>query len=66
MLSVFWTKEPEIKKSLLPVANDCVISQEPVILGCIDSLLPVFNSVPKSALKAKLSGVELIVLPWVE
>ena len=37
MLSVFWTKEPEIKKSLLPVANDCVISQEPVILGCIDT-----------------------------
>ena len=46
--------------------NDCVIAQDPVTLGCIDCLLAVFNSVPRSALNINSSGVELIVLPCVE
>ena len=54
---------------LLPsatVANDCVVAQDPVTLGWIDSLLPVFNSVPKAALNTNSWGVEFILLPCVE
>ena len=42
------------------------MSQDPVILGCIDSLFSVVNSVPKSALNISSCGVEFILLPCVE
>ncbi len=43
--------------------NDAVGSQLPVVLGCIETLLPVSNKEPKPALNANSSGVEFIVLP---
>ena len=53
-------------KKVLSLLNDEVVAQDPVTLGWIDSLLPVFNSVPKSALNTSVSGELLIVLPCVE
>ena len=63
---MFCINDPDIKKLLFPELNEDVGIQDPVTLGWIDSLLPVFNSVPKAALNTNSWGVEFILLPCVE
>ena len=54
-----------LKLKLLLEANEEVATQEPVTLGWIE-IEPVYNSPPKAALNAKVSGVVFTPLPSVD
>ena len=52
--------------SEFPVENDWEISHDPVILGWIEDVVVMSNSLPKAALNANWLGEELTPLPSVD